>query len=246
MIVKINKLKYTPSQVIVLEANAGLKVRDIKKSDMVGKLKESIIQGLIILGQGKDITSQQINVLTDCLLYELKTNKPNITLEEVNLAIEMGCKNKLVEITTLTMPVMSVVNILKFINFYLENVRKEVLSEKRKIEEQEENKISEIEREAKIKAFEQEIGAALLMTPEQIDSLPTGLKAAYYRHLESRGDSKITDAQKWAIWRECEKKVPQVQKSELGAFGDILHENKKREAKIKELCQSMAFEHLVK
>lgn len=132
MIVKINKLKYTPSQVIVLEANAGLKVRDIKKSDMVGKLKESIIQGLIILGQGKEITSQQINVLTDCLLYELKTNKPNLTLEEVNLAIEMGCKNKLVEITTLTMPVMSVVNILKFINFYLENVRKEVLSEKRK------------------------------------------------------------------------------------------------------------------
>ena len=235
---------YTPTQSIALDAMNGKKIKELKKSEFSKTIKDAIIQGLIIIGQKQtvDVTT----ITTDCLMEELKTSLPNYTPDEIRLAIDYGCKGKLCELTDLPQPIVTLTNILKFIRLYNEKIRKEAIHKRNELEAKEEKQINEAERDAKIKAFEQEIAKALLMTPEQIDSLPTGLKAAYYRHLESRGDSKISEAQKWAIWRECEKKVPQVQKSELGAFGDILHENKKREAKIKELSQSMAFEQIAK
>lgn len=235
---------YTPTQTIALDAMNGKKIKELKKSEFSKIIKEAILQGYVIIGQSKD--HNVITITTDCLMEELKTNLPSYTPEEIRLAIDYGCKGKLCELTELPQPIVTLTNILKFIRLYNEKIRKEAIHKRNELQAKEEKQISESERLAKIKAFEEEIANALLFTPEQIYSLPTGLKAAYYRHLDSKGNASISLDVKNKIFKECEKLVPMVKKSELGSFGSLVDENKKREAKIKELCQSMAFEHLVK
>jgi len=233
---------YSPLNNIVLDAMKGKKIKELKKSEFSDKIKEAIIQGLIVLGQKQE--SGQITVMTDCLIHELKNTLTQYTPDEVVLAIDYGTKGKLCEFSTLQYPVMSVTNCLKFIKLYNENIRREAVHKQKEEEEKKEKVISDIERDAKIKAFEQEIGKALLMTSEQLKELPTGLKAAYFRHLESKEQSTITIEQKKEIYAICEKLVSIPKKSDLGLFADMVNENKKRDAQIKELCQSMAFERL--
>lgn len=231
---------YSPLNSIVLDAMKGKKIKELKKSEFSDKIKEAIIQGLIVLGQKQD--SGQITVTTDCLINELKHKLNHYTPDEVILAIDYGTKGKLCEFSTLQYPVMSVTNCLKFIKLYNENIRREAVHNQKEEEAKQEKIISDIEREAKIKAFEAEIAKALLFTQEQLNNLPTGLKASYFRHLDKTGRIEMNNEQRYEILAECDKKVLHIKKSELGLFADIEFENKKRDAIVKEMAQSMAFE----
>jgi hypothetical protein len=237
-ITKFNQ--YTPTQNIVLEAMKGKKIKERKTSEYIKDLKECIIQALIILGQKQD--SEQIKVLTDCLAYELKQSQSFFTVEEIKMAIDFGAKGKLCELKDLQMPVISLHNILKFIKLYNEKVRREAIAERDKQEAEKDKQISEAERLQKIQAFEEEIERAIQMTPDQLKELPTGLKASYFRHLEKSGKIVLSIEEKKKIYAECEKLVPTINRRDLGKFDSILHENTKREAFIKEIAQSLAFE----
>jgi hypothetical protein len=125
---------------------------------------------------------------------------------------------------------------------YNESVRREAIARRNELADLEEKQVNEAERLKKIEAFELEIGRALEMSVEELERMPHGLKAAYYRHLDKNRKVSLSNDLKIEIYNECDKLIPKVKRSELSAFDNILHANKKRDAYVKELAQSKAFE----
>jgi len=245
LITSLDKNLFTPSLWIAFEAMQGVKVKDLKKHEMPKVVRDAIIQGLITVGQGKETTEVQINVMTDALIYEIKNNYQGFTMNEIKLAIDSGCKNKLIEITKLTQPVVSLVNLLRFLKLYREGVRAETIALTNKIETERENEVNELERIERIKAFEAEIEIALVMNAKEKESIPMGVKSAYYRHLDNIGRVTLSLEEKRSIFEIAEKIVNEdfsSKPSDNNPFTDRGHEKNKREKHVKELAQAMAFD----
>lgn len=230
---------YTPSQQIAIKAMEGKKINELKKSEYIDSIKEAVINGLICIGQKQDST--QIKTLTDCLVHELHSTKSAFTVEEIRIAIDYGAKGKLCELNSLPQPIISLHNILKFIKLYNENIRREAIHAMNEEADKKEKEITEAERKIKIEAFEAEIEKALMLSLKEKESLPIGLKAAYYRHLDKQGKVNLSNEEKNIIWKRAGDLMPEIEKNR-NPFLDCAYESKKREALQKEIAESLAFE----
>lgn len=243
----IGQNQYTPSETLALDAMKGKKIKELKVSEMVPKLRGAVVQSLIILGQGNTMDNDTMKKLIDCLCYELKENKHFFTVDEIALAMDYGCKGKLCDLKDLPMPIISLHNILRFITLYTEKIRREAVHKKKENDLKAEKEINEAERLVKIAAFEREIEHALTMTPQEKDSLSIGLKSAYYRHLDKSGRVNLSVDEKKVIFDRAidvynsERTAP---KGLRNPFLDVSFEIDKREKRIREIAESLAFDLL--
>lgn len=243
LISNFDKNLFTPEQWTCLEAHQGKRAKEINKSDLAGPIRDTIVNVLLMVGQGKSITGAEITAITDKMIYELKTNFQGLTINEFRLAVDFGITGRLCDTSKMTQPLISAVNLIRFLTLYKNEKRAEMVAKLRKIEEDKEKEINEAERLRKISLFEAEIEKALQLPQEEKKALPMGLKAAYYRQLDKMGRVNLSVEEKKAIY-ESAKKMLSESPPDRNPFLDKLFEKRKKESEIIEIAESLAFEIL--
>jgi hypothetical protein len=244
-LIKPVPLHLTPTDFVALEASKTQKIAIVKKVDGEKSLKNSIQKTFVIMGHSFEV--EQLVIFTDCLWDELKKSQNYYTLEEIDLALEMGAKGKLCDLTKIPQPIVSLSNFLHFIRLYNEKVRREALAK----DEEEKTKLEKLAEEAlkkeKVKAFEAEICEVYNQYCESFGEMPEltdGLKSSYCRHLFPKNIIELTVEQEAEIFEKATKRVPVENDKKRNPFEDRVFLKKKRDAQIQDLAEAIGLEYL--
>lgn len=244
-LIKAIPLHLTPTDFVALEASKSQKIATVKKADGEKSLKNSIQKTFVIMGHSFEV--EQLIIFTDCLWDELRKSQAYYTLEEIDLALEMGAKGKLCDLTKIPQPIVSLSNFLHFIRLYNEKVRREAIAK----DEEEKAKLEKLAEEAlnkeKLKAFEQEICEVYNQYCESFGEMPEmtdGLKASYCRHLYPKNIVELTAEQEAEIFERATKLVPVENEKKRNPFADKNFLKKKKDAQIQDLAEAIALEYI--
>jgi hypothetical protein len=229
---------------VALQAYNSPRIATIKKEGAEKRLKASIERCFVLMGHKFEVS--QLIIFIDCLWDELKKNQSFYTLEEIDLALEMGAKGKLVDLTKIPQPVVSLSNFLLFIRLYNEKIRREMLNKEKIEKEKQEKFISDKEREEKIKLFENEIANVYQYFIDNLElpELSIGLRATYYRALDANKLVELSVELKKELYERAKQEIKTV--VDLRVYNDVekaFNKNKK-EKEIIEIAQAMALEFL--
>lgn len=225
--------KLTHAEIMALEANYCEKIKLVKKSDMVEPLTAAITkanQMIMHTSKGNDIS-----VMVDLLIQELKTSFTTYTVEEVCQAIHSGSKKELNEFVHI-----SVTEILKWVQLWNDKVRKEAIHKQNKFLEEKQKEIDEQVRKEKIIKFKRSILEYYNHFFSSGEFLPLdGEDAAIFRYLQDQGIINMPNKQKNEIWAEAQKLA-----SEKPELKDYSLKNKIQQqlytAGVKEIAEGMA------
>ncbi len=244
-LIKPTPLHLSPTDFVALEAYKQPKIATIKKLDAEKVLKKIIETAFVLMGH--KFEASQVIIFIDCLWEELRKSQSFYTLEEIGLALEMGAKGKLTDLTKIPQPVISLSNFLLFIRLYNEKIRREALAKDQAEKDKQEKFISDQERAKKIEAFNNEILQAYNSYCENFEmpELSTGLKATYCRHLYSKNIVELSTEQEAEIFAKAKKEAP-AEEINLIPLNDVdrIFNNKKKSAQIQEIAESIALEYL--
>lgn len=238
----------TPAHKTALEANMSLKIKEINKESLIEPLATLLGECCELLGQKSNGLTPTAKLLRD----ELKTYFTTYSLEEVKVAAKMGVTGKLCDLNELTVPVVSVTNICKFIHFYNDKVRKFALHEQRLWEEK--NNQEEIERKRiegnRLLDLEIE-GCRINYTsdPASLNLIDRDLRACYYRRLRETGsklDLELMNQLKAVAEAQINtlEELPKDQQRAYRTPSEIEKFNNIRNTEVKHTAQSLALKEI--
>ncbi len=186
------------------------KISALTKVDMVDQLSDAVARGYVNLNQSADKNDPKNALLVQrqmvsSLISDLKDSFGTFSVEEVCIAVDMGSKGKLNNLTEIIQPVMSLTNILAWVWLYRDKIRREAIHKQKQHEEKEakENDLKNQE-EARLK-FEATILKIYEEFPNGFKTKNKGSLAWIYRHLDAKGLIKLSEPAKWEIYNQVLK-----------------------------------------
>ncbi len=236
----------SPDERNVIKFHEGVKIKDLAKVVMADPLTDAVSKAYLNIGQSSE--SKTLTVLVATLACELKDCFTTYSIEEICHAIDLGSKGKLNELKDLIQPVISVMNILKWVHLYDDKIRKEAIHKQNKHLEKLAKELTEKEKQEKIEAFKEEICLVYESYCDAFGELPEGLsmglKASYCRYLYEKNIIELTAEQEREIFDKAKSLMPtEAQIRGMNAVDRVFH-NKKKEAQIQEIAESIALEYL--
>lgn len=235
----------SPDERNVVKFHEGVKIKDLTKVIMADPLTDAVSKAYLNIGQSSE--SKTLTVLVATLAGELKDCFTTYSIEEICHAIDLGSKGRLNELKDLIQPVISVMNILKWVHLYDDKIRKEAIHKQNKHQEKINKELSEKEKQEKVKAFESEICSvydSYCDTFGELQELAMGLKSSYCRYLYEKNIVELTVEQEQEIFSKAKKLIPtEEQIRGMNAVDRAFH-NKKKEAQLQEIAESIALEYL--
>lgn len=119
-----------PAQLQAVHASGGVIVSSVNEKSVYTALNDFLSKACITIGQAPD--EQRDDLTCRELAHDIKIKWKFLTLEEVDLAIMMGCKGEFGEIKHF--PILTILNITSWIKSYISLVRAEAFAKQRKHE----------------------------------------------------------------------------------------------------------------
>lgn len=193
----------TPVERCALEKWSCVKIKERNKASMGDQLTDSVCMAYINIGQFSQSEDKKlVSVLVEQLVHELKECFTTYTLEEVCYAIELGSKGKLNNLEDVIQPIVSVMNVLKWVTLYNDKVRKEAIHKQNAHIDHMEKAAEALQHKQKEQAFIEEIINVFDGFPQSFIGRSKGELAAHYRQLSSMGIITFTEDFKWGIYRK--------------------------------------------
>lgn len=241
-----------PVHKTALEASLQPKINEITKESMNDPL-------VTLLGEACEIVGHKANGLTataKLLRDELKNYFSTYSIEEVQTAVRMGVTGKLIEVTDLPVPIVSITNICKFINLYNEKIRKEALHQQKQWEEKNDEEKVKQKRDMGNNWLDTEIMNAwenFNENPETLEQIPQELRATYYRRIiEVNKANVLTKDVRDQIKAVAEarkdtfEELPKLDQKEMIRNRQVEKFNRERDAEVKIIAQSLALKEVFK
>lgn len=159
-------------------------IKDLKQDQLRIPLVEAIAQALFIK-QNNDVGPDAQKEMADYVAKVLKESFTTYRIAEVCQAIELGARGELY--SEQDMNVVSPENIFKWIHRYNEKIRREAIEKQKRHEEKLSKELEEMQRQEKLKTFEDIIIGKYQGFPETFKNESKGALAAMYRHLDKKG-----------------------------------------------------------
>ncbi len=262
---KLSNITYSTELTVVekqsLMAFEMPKIKDLAKTDMVDMISDAISRAYININQSADKDNPKNDLLikrqmASSLINDLKDSFGTFSVEEVCLAIDMGSKGKLNNLTEIIQPVMSLTNILAWIWLYRDKIRREAQHKQKEYEEKEAKKQEQIDHLAKMLDFETVIIGRYNGFPDSLLNDNYGVKASYYRHLDKLKLFDLPIEKKKELFDKAVK-IKEANESEMKAEYEALFQMGKQEREErgktrilriefteKEIAESLALDYL--
>lgn len=193
----------TPIERSALERWSGVKIKDRTRKSMVDPIMDSISLAYITIGQFSQSEDKKlVLVIAEQLINELKDCFTTYSVEEVCYAIELGSKGKLNNLEDVIQPIVSVMNILKWVTIYNDKVRRETIHKQNIHKDHLEKAAEALRHKEKEQAFIDDIINVFDGFPQSFIGRSKGELAAHYRQLSSMGIITFTEDFKWGIYRK--------------------------------------------
>lgn len=185
---------------LALEAYYQPKIRDIEASFMDAPIVGAITKAIQTIGGNG--TADDIDFMATEFIVELRRSFLKLSIPEVCLAIDLGSKGllKTKEIVHITLKTL-----LMWVSAFEESIRMEAMQQKKLQEE-------ELEREWERKKEQRDILYFEECIIEEYENFCTGIEAeidiiaaAMYRHINKKIEVPLSNAEKWAIYQQCDE-----------------------------------------
>lgn len=221
-------------------------IKDLSKQDVEKAVIKAIGYILSIKGLN-DISKVTLDFTIEFVSKTLKETFTTYRLSEIQQACEMWAIGELFSDKDLNQ--LSAENIFKAIHRFNERVKKEANSKQKIHEESLEKVIIDADREKKIQEYEQQILKDYEYFKEnfELDYLPLGVKASYYRYLDKKKIFELSLETKQEIYGYAKRNLEVVNTSIDLRFYNATErvENKnKKEAQIVEESEGIALDYL--
>lgn len=242
----------TPVQKTALEASLQPTIKEVTKEAMIDPV-------VTLLGEACEVVGQKANGLTatgKLLRDELKNHYCGYSLEDVKVAVRMGVTGRLCEVIDLPVPIVSITNICKFIELYVEKIRKEALYSQRVWEEKNNEQEIDANRHKGNNRLDSEIANAwenFISNPETIEHIPQELRAIYYRRIIEVNRAQVLErevrAQLKAIAearKDTFEELPKMEQKAMIRNRQVDKFERERAAEVKIISESLALKEVFK
>lgn len=196
----------SPIERQAIEKWSNPKIKDLLKKNMVDQLADAVSRAYINIGQFKQSEDKKLlETIVDQLIIELKNCFTTYTIEEVAFAIDLGSKGHLNNLQEVIQPVVSVMNILKWVHLYNDKYRREAIHKQGKSVEKQEKALEESAKEQRVEKYIESIINDYENYPQSFEGRSKGELAAHYRQLDKLGLIKLTVKAKTDIFNQILK-----------------------------------------
>ena len=196
----------SPIEKQAIEKLSNPKIKDTLKKNMVDQLTDAVSRSYVNIGQFKQSEDKKLlETIVDQLIIELKNCFTTYTIEEVSFAIDLGSKGHLNNLQEVIQPIVSVMNILKWIHLYNDKFRREAIHKQGKSIEKQEKKAEELAKSQREQQYIDKIINDFENFPQSFIDRSKGELAAHYRQLDKMGLIKMTEPAKWEVYNQILK-----------------------------------------
>lgn len=191
-----------PAQLEAVHAAGGVIVSSMNEKSVYEALNGFISLAYVTVGQSPDKDRDKLTAQE--LAHDIKTKWKYLTIEEVGLAIKMGCKGEFGEVKHV--PIVTILNITSWINSYIRMVRNEAFAKQRKYEmqlvEQDQQKRKEqgdiLLKQSIIECYNQFCQGKTILEALSYSPDPVHLASIHFVHLGRSGLIDI-DKEEWKM-----------------------------------------------
>lgn len=174
----------TAREKLVIEASVYPMIKDLNVDQFRKPLVDAIAQ-MLFIKQNNDVGPDAQKEMADYVAKVLKESFTTYRITEILHAIELWARGELFRDGDMNVP--SPENIFKAIHRYNEIVRRPAIEKQKKHEEKLAKEAEEMQRQDKLKTFEDVIVGKYHGFPDTFKNESKGALAAMYRHLDKKG-----------------------------------------------------------